>query len=254
MTSLIVVVVLSLLFVLFKKVLPLSSAVAKTDKSIEELRAKYKKLDFIQIGLFFLFAPILTFIYYLVFTSIKTFLFSLYVDTQIVVRFDIAFIIIGFFAALVTGAILLTFFSRRRLKQDWEEYTAYNNLKYGFNYDKVVQISMKVLTGLTIVFLVLFFDWFTIFRTEDVIVNNLFGVGSRTYNYSDISEIRDVLKLKAPNGNIVEDEHYIIVFSDGEKWNSRYSGFADFHDDTRIIELVQKRTRKELVKLEFDRD
>ncbi len=254
MTAVIVAIILFLVFLLFRKFLPISSTAAKTDKPVKELRVKYRKPDLIQLGLFILTVPVLTFLYFKIFAMIYNFRLSLYADAEIIVGFQYAFVLIAMFAAMVTGSILLTYFAKRRLKHDWGEYSAYNNLKYGFDYNRIGQVTIKVIAGITIVLFVAIFDWFTVFRNDDIVINNLFGLGSKSYNYTDISEIRNVLKTKAPNGNVVEDEHYVIIFMDGEKWNSRYSGFANFQTNSKIIELIQERTGKDLIELEFDRD
>ena len=254
MTGFVVAIVLILLILLFRKISPLSSAVAKTHKPLVVLRAEYRHIDLTHLGFLFLTAPVLTFIYYKLFVVAYNFRLSLYDDIQIIVGFQSAFMVIAIFAAIVTSTILSMYYLKRKLKYDWEEYVAYNNLKYGFNYYKIGHIIMNGIAAITIISLIAIFDWFVIFRNKEIVVNTLFGFGTKTYNYTDVSEIRDVQKSKAPNGNIVEDEHYVIVFSDGEKWNSRQSGFPDFNENLRIIELIKSKTGKELVALEYDKE
>jgi hypothetical protein len=253
MIELIVSIALPVLFLIGQKVFPLSSAAAKTNKPIGELRAKYQKLDFIQLGGLVLSVPILVFLYFKLFTGAYDYRLSLYNGARITVGYRQPFIIIAMFSGMITATIILTCFIKSRLKHDWDEYVAYNNLKYGMNYNRITLISMNVMAGIAIVLSVAVFDWFIIFRHEDILVNRLLGFGSHSYVYTDVSEIRDVLKVEAPNGDIINDEHYVIVFNDGEKWNSRDSGFSNVHEDSQIIKLVQSKTGKQIVKLEFDK-
>lgn len=253
-TLIITLTVTLLVISIFRKLKPADISGFQTDKTIDELKKKYLKYDLMQIGLLFCFTIILTFVYYKVLVAISDFNISTIKESIIVVRpFPAAWFLSAMFTAMLTATVIIGRLTKWVLKADWIEYSTYGHLKAGFSprMGSIVAKIFAIITGLLIVG---FLDWFTVFRQNDIIVNNLFGLGNKTYLYSDIIDIRDIDKLKAPNGNIVDDKHYVIVFNDGLKWNSRNSGFGDYENDTRIMDLIESKTGRQLTELEFDSD
>lgn len=254
MTGAITAFVLAILFLLFRKFAPPPTEGFKSNKSIDELRAKYKKIDITQLLILFPATFVLAFVIYHLLAAAQNLYFSLYSDVQILVSMSLGFILVAGFAGMTAAAFLMTYFTKRKLGDDWPEYNEYNNMKYGFNTERIGRITFQVIGALTFILFMAIFDDYCMFRANDIIVNEFTSFGNKTYSYSDVSEIRDVLKSKAPNGNIVEEEHYVIEFNDGLKWNSRYNGFGNFEKNSEIINLVQEKTGKEIVALEFDRE
>jgi len=253
-TLVITLTVIFILFEVFKKLNPTDISTFQTDKTVKQLRKKYLKYDLFSLGFFWLLTIILTFIYYFLFVWLSDFRLSLLKEIVIVVKpFIAAWFLCAFFTAMLTASIITIYISKWKLKTDWDEYSAYGYMKSGYN-PKVGSIVMRTFAIINAILIIGFLDWFTAFRQDDIKVNSLFGLGNKTYQYTDIADIRDIDKLKAPNGNIVEDDHYIIVFKDGSKWNSRNNGFGDYTRDTRIIKLIEQKTGRQLNKIEFDLD
>ena len=255
-TLAITLTVIIILFEVFKKLKPPDISTFQTDKTHEQLRKKYLKYDLFSLGLFWLFIIILTFIYYFLFVWLSDFRISILKEIVIVVKpFIAAWLLSAFFTAMLTASLITIYLGKWKLKTDWDEYCAYGFMKSGYS-PKVGSIVMRTFAVITAILIIGFLDWFTAFRQDDIIVNGLFGLGNKTYQYADITDIRHVDKLKAPNGNIVEDEHYIIVFNEGSKWNSRNNGFGDYKRDTSIINLIviEQKTGRQLTKIEFDLD
>lgn len=254
MTGFITAIVLAIVFALLRKFAPPQEDQFKTNRSINELRAKYKTLDVIQIIAFIPMIAILAYVYFQLLVAAQKLYFSFYDQIEILVPNIESFVVAAGFAAMITSIILLVYLVKVKLKDDWAEYIAYKDMRYGFNTQKLGRLTLQIASILSIILLALNFDYYSIFRTNDIIINEFTSLGNKTYVYSDIKEIRDVLKSKAPNGNIVEEEHYVIAFKDGLKWNSRDNGFSSFEMDRKIAELLQRKTGKEIVKLEFDRE
>jgi hypothetical protein len=251
-TLMVVLTVVFLLFWVFKALAPIDISNFHTDKSIDELKKKYMKYDLIQIGLLFIFTISLTFVYYYIFVWVSDLRISLLNETIVVVTpFLAAWFLSAMFTAMLTSTLLIMWLYQWYLKNDYDEYTSYGYIKLGFS-PKVGSIVAKSFAVITAILVMLCLDWFTAFRQDDILINNLFGLGSKVYRYSDISDIRDIRKLKAPNGNIVRDEHYIIVFSDNSKWNSRQNGFGRFEENKKVIDWIELKTGKVTRNLEFD--
>ena len=253
-TLVILLTVIYFLVEIFRKFKPADISKFQTDKPIEELRRKYLKYDLTQIGLFFLFTIILTFVYYYVLIWLSDYRVSMIKETVIIVKpFIAAWFLSAMFTSMLTTTLIIIYLGKWKLKTDWEEYSAYGYMKSGYS-PKIGSIVMRIFAIITAILVIGFLDWFTAFRQDDIVINSLFGLGNKTYLYTDIADIRDIMKVKAPNGNIVDDEHYIIIFNDGSKWNSRQNGFANFREDSKIIDLIELKTGRQLTKLEFDTD
>jgi len=253
--SFITILILLAFYKLFEKLLPLNKAKYKTDKTIKELRKKYLKFDLIQIAVFTFLT--VTGVYLLIkfFSYLIELRLSLLSDVIIIVKpgLDKLFLI-SILSGMLLSVMSVIVFSKQQLKKDWEEYLAYTNLKYKINYVRLSKYTLKsfaVITGILIIF---FTDWYSSFGKNEIKINGLSTIGVKTYKYSDILKVKDIDKLIAPNGNIVEDPHYIIEFSDGENWNSRDNGFANDRKDGEIIDLVMNRTELEPIELEFDNE
>lgn len=238
---------------LFGKLLPVDKAEYKTDKTVQELRKKYLKFDFKQLGLFALITLGLVYILFKLFSVLVDFQLSFLSDITIIVKpYPIMILIISLFSGMLLASLTVFAISNRQLKNDWDEYLAYSNLKYKFNYVRFSKYTIRIFALITVLLIISFLDWYSAFGQEEIKINGLLNLGTKTYNYSDINKIKEVERLKAPNGNIVNDPHFIIEFSDGEKWNSRYNGFADYHQDSEIIDLLTTKTNLEPIELEFD--
>ncbi len=241
------------LYKLFGKLLPISNAKYKTDKPIEELRTKYLKFDFKQIGLLVILSFVFIYGLFVLFSGLINFKFSFFSESTIVVKpYPEMIFLVSAFSGLLLSSLVSLSTSRYLLKDDWAEYLAYNNLKYRFNYiaaSKYVFKGFGLVTGLLVI---MFFDWHSAFGPKEIQLNGLLSLGTKTYLYEDITELKDVEKLIAPNGDIVNDPHYLIKFKDGKKWNSRNNGFADYMADSKIMDLALSKTNLKLIEVEFD--
>lgn len=247
------VLILFGLYKLFGKLLPVDKAEYKSDKTIEELKKKYLKFDLKQIGMFVLLTIGLVFILIELFYVLVDLRLSLLSDITIIVKPHPEMILtISLFSGMLLASLAMFAISKRLLKNDWDEYLAYSNLKYKFNYVKVSKYTVRVFALITGLLIIAFLDWYSAFGQQEIKLNGLLSIGAKTYKYSDITKIKDVERLKAPNGNIVEDPHFIIEFTDGEKWNSRDNGFANYDQDSEIIDLLTTKTNIEPIELEFD--
>lgn len=159
---------------------------------------------------------------------------------------------ISFFGGMLLSSIAMTIIPKRQLKGDWEEYQAYNNLKYKYNYVKVSKYGLRVFFIITLIITIGVLDWYSAFGQKEIKVNGMLSIGAKTYKYTDIARVKEVERIKAPNGEIRHEPHFIIEFSDGENWNSRENGFVNEVLDNEILELVVEKTYLESVELEFD--
>lgn len=241
------------LYKLFGRLLPINKSEYKTEKTVEELSKKYLKFDIKQIGIFFILLIGFVYIFYKLFSALIHLRFTMLSDITIIVKPDAAMLLlISLFSGMLIASLITFVIVKQQLKSDWNEYLAYSNLKYKFNYVKLSKYTIKVFTYITGILIIAFLDWYSTFGQQEIKINGLLSLGTKSYSYSEVITIKDIERLKAPNGKIVNDPHYIIEFSDGENWNSRDNGFANYEQDSQIIELVLTKTPIEIIELEFD--
>lgn len=248
-----IVLILIGIYKLVGKILPLDKAEYKTDKTIEELRKKYLKFDLKQIGLIALTTICLVYILFELFSVLIDLRLSLLTDTIIIVKpYPEMILIISLFSGILFASLTMFAISKRILKNDWDEYLAYSNLKYKFDYVKVSKFTIRIFAFINGLLIIAFLDWYSAFGQQEIKLNELLSLSTKTYKYSDIFKIKEVERVKAPNGNILDDPHFIIEFTDGKKWNSRDNGFANYIKDSKIINFLKPKTNLEPIKLEFD--
>lgn len=238
---------------LFRKFIPLEYAEYKTDKPIEELRRKYLMKDLGQQGFFIFLTVGFMFLLFLLFFLLLHFKLSFISNAQILVPPPQAmFFVLSLFGGMLLASIAMYPITKRQLKGDWEEFQAYSNLKYKFNVQKLTIYTIRIFTILISLLMVLSLDWYSAFGQEDIKINRLISIGAKTYKYSDVTEIKEVESFEAPTGLIVHEPHFIIELNDGEEWNSKQSGFADYEQDRQIIEFVSDKSNLKLKHLKFD--
>jgi hypothetical protein len=247
------IIILFGLYKLFERLLPVENTEYKTEKSFEELRKKYLKLDIKQLAIFALMTVVFVYFLFEIFSILIDFRLSFVSDKTFIVKpYPEMIFIISLFSGILLSSLIMFLISKRLLKNDWHEYLAYTNLKYKFNYLKVSRYSVRIFALITGLLLVGFLDWYSAFGQKEIKLNGLLSIGSKTYKYSDIAKIEEVERFKAPNGDIINDPHFIIEFTNGDKWNSRDNGFANYHKDWQIIEFVLTKTNIKTKYIEFN--
>jgi len=163
-------------------------------------------------------------------------------------------LVTSLFSGLFVAVIAMFMLIKRQLKEDYPEYLAFLSHRYR-RFDAVVmaEYAMGVYAVAIAALIIVFFGHYTAFGQQEIKIGRPFNLDTKTYKYSDVVSVKEVERLYAPNGNIVDDPHYIIEFSDGDKWNSRDDGFKTYELNTDVINLIKANTNLVPVKMEFDK-
>ncbi|MES2453994.1 MAG: hypothetical protein V4594_00560 [Bacteroidota bacterium] len=241
-----------LLYKFFSKIIPVSSSWYTTDKSLALLKIKYRVFEIKYISLTFLSTAALAFFFFQLFQLITDSRTEGIDDARILIKPDMAILLLpAVFDGLLVSAILAPIFGERHLQNDWNEYMAYNNLKYKFNYQKGMTYILRFVGILVIPMTIFALDMYSSFGEHSIKLNPFLGIGVKTYNYSAISSLSRVMKVKAPNGDILNEPHVVIKFKDGAEWSTRSDGFDDEQKNQEIIDLVASKTKKQITTQEF---
>lgn len=218
-----------------------------------ELIRRYASFDLKMQGIGILLLVGITTLLYFLFAAIVAVDTHLQRDALFLIQPDrMALFVATMFLALFFSSMVYLSLAKRQLKESWPEFLLYNNYKYNMDYQKAFKVLIWILGVLGIAVSGIIMDSGTAFTENEIRFNNFLGIGYTTYSYADVTEVNEVLKLVAPNGNIVSDRHFVIHFNDGETWLSRVNGFMQVDIDQEIAQYVSEKASLEIQELEFD--
>jgi hypothetical protein len=150
------------------------------------------------------------------------------------------------FLAIVSAAVPVSYLFRMILGDTgYAEFTRYGDLRYNLN-SKRATVAMAVLFG-SIVLAILPFalHYHARFSETDLTETPFFSFKERTHPYRDITAIRRVNSFKAPNGKVMRQPFYEILFGDGFVWSTSKSLHdLNLRDQQRLIDFVASRSGK----------
>lgn len=246
-------IIIPLVFKLISIFLPAKNSTYNTNKSFDRLSKIYSRYDRIQSYIFASSTVVFMVLLFFLFTYLVDLKFSFLADTLFLIKPDDDMIaLISFSGGMLLSSLVTIIVAYKLLKTNWNEYIVYLNRKYKTDYYTLTKWTLIFFTIINVFLIFSFTGWFTAFSDQEIKTKGYFSFGTKTYRYSDIIKVKDVERIKAPNGNIVYDKHYIIEFNDGETWNSRVSGFKNYEEDSKIIDLIKDKTQFEPIQLVFD--
>jgi hypothetical protein len=244
---------MSLIFWIFNKYFPANKSKYQSLKSLRELRQEFWIFDFLILFLFFVLTPIFVYLTYQLFGVISDLRFSKFVNDGFLFLPDqMMWLIPAIFSGLGLAGFVFIVIQKPLLKEKYYDYTAYYNMKYGFDADKASKFLIKFLLVLVTCFFILAINNYAHFGNEKIQISNFFQLSEYEYEYDDIVEIKSIEKLYAPNGNVVSDNHFVIDFTNKNKWSSRHGGNSNHVRDEELINHILNKTGYELTYLEFD--
>lgn len=165
----------------------------------------------------------------------------------------------AFFSGIFLGAIPIDLIYRFLLKEKYAEATLYSNLKSGFDGMKVLKFLAVIILVPSVVFTCLAMDSYARFTDRQMITNRFWGLGETVHPYDQISRIKSVRLITAPNGNIVENPYHVIHFSDGSIWSTRGNVYraagpdqtSSSEKEKEIFNFVTAKAGKEVERFDF---
>ncbi len=132
-----------------------------------------------------------------------------------------AWLIPALFLGLICGYAIMSAIYRRILKDEYQEYVRYQELKDGYKTSAaLVRSTYLTVTLGSIAAILLFLDWYVVFFQEEIVINRPFSVSEERHRYSDVIEIKTAPWLVMRNGKKVHRRAYLIRFSDDTYWST----------------------------------
>jgi hypothetical protein len=247
-------------FYLLAKLFPFKpQTLSGQEVSLDALRSKYAKWEIAALIPFFSFSGVSG---YLIFQGlIRIFHHSVPQSPEnrfLMLPDQYFFMLPALFAGILSGAIPTDLLYRLLLKKRYAEYALYGNLKAGFDGWKVVKFLAVLILIPSLIFSTLAMDCYARFTDDRIITNRYWGFGETTYNYNQITRIKSVRLIKAPNGNIVENPYHIVHFNNGEIWSTRNTFYRAAQEiklspekEREILAFVAKNCGKEIERYDF---
>lgn len=142
---------------------------------------------------------------------------------------------------LLVAVVVIDFVFRFLLGADrYAEFYLYGELQSGFDARRVRNFLFAIIGIPSILVTFLAINCYAKFTDDKMTINAFWGVGESIHAYTNITRIESISsRSKAPNGNIVERQHYLIHFNDGYVWSTNNILYS-FDEDTNVNSAKEK--------------
>lgn len=215
MDSLLPFIIVPLVLGLLKWSMPYKKKANIDELKLAKNAKKYKRYELLSIIPLLGHLTIVPYLFYLLAFNLFP---NLNTDTSAIFFYPIDVMfwpIVGLFLGFGTIMIPMNQLYKMGLKEEYDLYLEYVNRKHGFDGIRIWQPFSYLLIFLGGV--VMFLALNTYFKvTEDKLISNhFFAIGPVETHFYEIDRIALYQKAKAPNGNIKNNEHYVIYKKDG---------------------------------------
>jgi hypothetical protein len=249
--SLIVPLVLGLL----AKIFPYKTPECTGQLDFETLSKQYQKWEFFALIPLFTFLPLMTFLFGRTFEVLYNFVLIKPIDSVFTVlpHEFMWFVPAGILSFALVG-FPMTLVFRLLLKDRYEEYTLFTNLKHGFDGMKIFIPMAWVLGTVATVILFLMTDYFIAINDKGIVMNEFSTLSEKKYSYTEIESINYVKNtISKDKLTVTPYPHYYIKFSDGDYWNTR-TGLVDEMNQKDIVNYIAIKSKKKIDTLSYDPD
>ncbi len=109
---------------------------------------------------------------------------------------------------------------RLLLKDRYQEYVRYGNLKLGTDFQRLTVPFIGIVVFLVLGAVILILNWYVVFTDTEIILNPLFSLSEQHRPYSSIVSIETSTRIRAFAGNVVNrrEPEYLLYFEDRNTW------------------------------------
>src|SRR5258708_812263 len=169
------------------------------NEDLAALAQKYSKWDLFALPAFLIVAPVLTIGWWFVLLKVSEWRFS-FIEKSVyqLLPQPLAWLLPAMFLGIVCSIYPMDGLYRLALRDKFREYQDYQRRKWPANSNptRAAAWFFGLTTVLSLLAVVLMLDSYVLIRSNELIINPLWGFGESRYSYSDISRIRSSMKLK----------------------------------------------------------
>lgn len=232
-----------LVIALLAKFVPLKLPVNHSEIDFTTLRNKYQKWDKLSLILVLILIPAIAYLIGLLFSTI--FYSPENNDSEVIYHIGTSRLM-WFMPALVLAfgfvKFPMTFIYKLILKQDYNEFILYSDLKTGADGMKIFNYMMWISGIGTIILMILLSDYSVNIYKEKIILNDFLTFTNKTYSFSEIKSINYIQPLN-PNTGEPQTPSYFIRFKDNGHWDTSRGLEDDNNRQEEIINYLSEKTK-----------
>jgi hypothetical protein len=239
---------IEIVFELFRRWFPLPALDSSERPLSREERRVYRVWELMASVPLILFAGALIYLWYLALKLAADLYFRVPADTVYLVQ-PPAFVWIfpAFMLGILSAGIPLNGLYFVLLRHRFRRFSRFCDERVGFDGFRAFRATAIVFIISCLVYSWIVASFFARFTQEGVEIGRPLWFGN-FYNYKQIRRIEYRATFQAPNGNIVNRPHYVILFDDGASWSSDRLFDAGSDEAAKIVELVSRRSGRAIDK------
>jgi NADH:ubiquinone oxidoreductase subunit 5 (subunit L)/multisubunit Na+/H+ antiporter MnhA subunit len=249
MTSLVYPTIVLVLFLL-AKVVPHKHSVGHLKIDFATLRNKYQKWDILSGILLLILIPGMAYLIGLLFSTI---FYSPENKVPGIIYHIATSRLMWFMPGLVLSFALIrfpmTFIYKLILKEDYDEFMLYSDLKTGADGVKILSYMMWISGIGAALLLILLSDYSVNIYKDKIVLNDFLTFTDKTYSFSEIESINHIKPLN-PNTGEPEKPSYFIRFKDKGHWDTNRGLEDDNNKQEEIINYLSEKTKLKINVLE----
>ncbi len=219
-----------------------------------EPNGNYKYWDLLSLPLLFAFVPIITWLFGQIF--IFQYQFEVDHDPDIVHQLlpepECWYVPAGILAfGLVSHPILWVY--RLVLKERYDDYELYNNIKHNIDGKKVIRFMTFIMGITTLVAMHFLNDYYIKVRRSVIEVNSLLELKAKMYPFEEVKKLTYIKNIysRGDSTELTSKPHYSIEFKDGNTFSTNM-GLHNEKTDPQTVAYLSLRSGIKIDTLEVD--
>jgi hypothetical protein len=157
------------------------------------------------------------------------------------------------FLGMLSAAPVLQVLYRTFLRERYDEYLLFTNLRVGFDTWKALRALAAVIVPAALAFGLLGVDAYAQVTDDAIVVNRFWSVDEERHPYTAVEAVRAVERVKALSGDLVQRPHLVVTFADGTRWSTEsLVRDPDPATDAVIAGFVAGRAAKPVEQVDLD--
>ncbi len=230
-------------FRLFRRLFPLRPLDPSETPLSDEERRIYRRWEIWGALPCFLVAPVLVYLWFLLFRWGAECFPQETPDTLFLLRPDpVIWFVPAMLLGILSSAIPTNFLYLAMLGSRYRRFDRFCSERVGFDGDRALALLATLLIVGTLVLFAFAVRSFALFTGTGVEIGRALPPGRTFYDYARVRSVEHRASFRAPIGNTVRTPHYVIAFDDGSAWYSNGVHNPPQEVAERIARMVARRS------------
>jgi hypothetical protein len=238
-------------FAVLRKIFPYRQPEVGRTRSLEELRPEYWKWEAAAVAPTFVFVAVIGYLCFLGFCGLALWNARGPAPSRFLLLPGIYWAVPALFLGIILAAIPIHFLYKVLLRDRYAEYTAYCNMRVGFDAWKILGWMAAAIGCLSAIAVAAGLNCYTQITDQAIRIRSPLALHDRTYSFEDVDAIASVAGFKKRDGEFIPKRHYAIRFKDGTLWTTN-EGLRDPDPahDPEMIEFIAHTSGKPITEVQ----